>query len=62
MSGPTQVTGRAYLEQLAYVFNQDTLPCCGCTVHSGPETSDCDCRCHWAARLVARKHFVDVKR
>ena len=31
----------------------DPLPCCGCPYRGTvPEPSECECECHWAARLI----------
>ena len=49
-------------EQPAYQFRVDRPDCCGCVVHSGAETSNCECRCHEAARLAAKPQFVVEKK
>jgi hypothetical protein len=51
MTRPIKANG---VDGVEYLFGVDRLPCCGCIVHPGAETSACDCRCHWAARLAAR--------
>lgn len=66
MNGPTGIAPEVRRhncripEQGAYIFGVDKLSCCGCLVHSGAEKSDCDCRCHWAARLAAKPQFAEV--
>jgi hypothetical protein len=50
------VTRRVHVngvEAVEYGYRVDRLPCCGCIVHAGADESDCDCRCHEAARLAA---------